>query len=200
MPGGAGHNRGNSQQNFATPRIFGAAVLQRLNIDQFAHDFAASSENAVANCYWDEELNSLSRTPERWRMALTAPDIENAWGWLNPPFDKIAPWAKACAALKETAGQIAFLVPAAVGSNWWHDYVHGRALVLFLNGRIPFDPKKPHWGYPKDLALCLYSATCEPSYEIWEWLFDVPTDLMAEHKQRCTEARAAEAAARKTTQ
>ena len=59
---------------------------------------------------------------------------------------------------------MAFLVPAAVGSNWFRDYVDGKALVLLLNGRLSFDGAGP---YPKDCILCLYGI--EPGYEVWSW-------------------------------
>lgn len=198
MPGGASFNRGNSAQNFATPRIFGAAVLEKLGIEDFMFDFAANSENAVSLCYWDKQTDALKQTDEDWLFAVQQP-YRSGWGWLNPPFDDIEPWAEKMTVLRDKSGSCAFLVPAAVGSNWWRDYTHGVAYVLLINGRIPFDPLKPHWGYPKDCALCLYSPEREPGYEVWSWLQDVPEDLLAAHKAACTEARAREKAEKAAT-
>lgn len=196
MPGGAAFNRGGSSQTFATPRIFGAAVMQKLDIEAFMFDFAADANNSVATCYWDEEANALAQSHEDWLFQVVQPAC-TGWGWLNPPFDDIDPWAAYMATLKDNGGSAAFLVPAAVGSNWWRDYVHGIAYVLFVNGRIPFDPVRPHWGYPKDCALCLYSSERDPGYEVWSWKHMVPEELMAAHQAACTTARLAEKAAKR---
>lgn len=197
MPGGAAFNRGNSAQTFATPAIFIAAVLTKLEIPEFMFDYAASAENTVALCYWDQATDALQQTNEDWLFAVQQP-YRTGWGWLNPPFAAIEPWAAQMAALKTAGGQGAFLVPAAVGSNWWRDYVHGIARVLLLNGRIPFDPEKPHWGYPKDCALCLYDSQQEPGYEVWTWLEDVPADALKAHKELCKNVRVAEKRVKQT--
>ena len=60
--------------------------------------------------------------------------------------------------------RIYFLVPAAVGSNWFRGYVHKKALVLFLNGRLSFDGKAP---YPKDCLLAVYGV--KAGYDVWKW-------------------------------
>jgi hypothetical protein len=74
------------------------------------------------------------------------------------------------------------LIPAGVGSNWWRDYVHNKAMVLLLNGRITFGgcPPNPKTGkvdaYPKDCALLLYSPENkfyidhgDAAYDVWSW-------------------------------
>ncbi len=63
---------------------------------------------------------------------------------------------------------MAFLVPASVGANWFSDAVDGRALVLFLNGRLCFMPDSSE-VYPKDCLLALYSPHVIPGYEVWAW-------------------------------
>ena len=120
---GASHNRGRSKQDYATPMVLITAVKNRLGIGGFAVDLAADEANAKADMWIDEGRNSLALD---WRLVIGA-----GWGWLNPPFDNITPWAKKCA---ETDAKIAFLVPASVGSNWYRDYVHRHAFTLFLNG------------------------------------------------------------------
>jgi hypothetical protein len=97
---------------------------------------------------------------------------QRGFGWLNPPFADICPWAKRCLETAAAGGQIAFLVPAAVGSNWFRDYCDpkttGMTHVLFLNGRLAFMPDKPKWLYPKDCMLVLYGYGYQ-SYEVWNW-------------------------------
>ncbi len=141
---------GKSKQDYATPPEFIEAVKRCLEIAAFTIDLAADETNTKAAEYYTEAQDSLTQEWTFW-----------GWAWLNPPFADISPWAKKCA---ESSARIAFLVPAAVGSNWFRDYVDGKARVLLLNGRISFDGVGP---YPKDCILCLYGA--EPGYEVWNW-------------------------------
>jgi phage N-6-adenine-methyltransferase len=150
---------GRSKQDYATPPEFIAAVEGLLGIVSFAHDFAADRLNSKGHTYWDEAVNSLSINRQGWADVLG-----RGWGWLNPPFANISPWAQRCAQLAEDGGKVALLVPAAVGANWFQDYVHGKARVYALNGRISFDGKNP---YPKDCILALYGD--EPGFYVWSW-------------------------------
>lgn len=154
---------GKSKQDYATPPEFIAAVKAHLNIDAFGVDLAADADNAKAALYFDEEHDSLAQdwTVFAWR----------GWCWLNPPFADITPWAKKCAEAAREGVRIAFLVPAAVGANWFRDHVDGWAHVLFLNGRISFDGVGP---YPKDCILCLYGPMHQ-GYEVWDWRKQTPS-------------------------
>lgn len=151
-----------SKQNYATPENFIEATKRRLGIQAFAHDFAADASNTTAETFFDEARDALS-------VSDWASYCRSGWGWLNPPFTAIRPWARKCAEAKAAGGSIALLVPAAVGSNWFRDHVDGQALVLLLNGRLAFMPDKPKWLYPKDTILALYSRNVRPGYEVWSW-------------------------------
>lgn len=154
---------GVSKQDYATPAVFLDAVKARLGITEFVIDLAASAENTKAHVWFDEQRDALS--VPRWEFF-----IQDGWAWLNPPFAQIAPWARKCAeTVARSDAKIAFLVPAAVGSNWYRDYMDGQhAHVLFLNGRIPFMPDKPKWLYPKDCILVLYGLGYQGS-SVWTW-------------------------------
>lgn len=154
---------GRSKQDYATPTAFLDAVKRRLGIQQFAFDFAASRANAQAPCWYDQRMNALAPHHD-WLAQIGA-----GWGWLNPPFSKIEPWVQRCQGLWADGGKIALLVPASVGSNWYRDWVHGYAQVLFLNGRLAFIPEQPTWLYPKDCMCCLYGPECRPGCEVWTW-------------------------------
>jgi phage N-6-adenine-methyltransferase len=151
---GASFARGESKQDYATPPEFIAAVKRRFGIAEFAHDLAASAENAKATAYFDFATDSLS---QNWRRLV-------GHLWLNPPFAAIASWAAKCAESSGPGRTIYLLVPAAVGSNWHAQYVDGKAMVYLLNGRICFDGNGP---YPKDCMLCVYGLA--PGYEVWTW-------------------------------
>lgn len=155
---------GRSKQNYRTPAVFINAVLSLLEIDKFTFDFAAEKQTAQAARYWTKEQNSFLFTCRQWKN-----NIGNGWGWLNPPFGDITPWAERCKQVSRLDARIAFLVPASVGSNWYRDHVDRFAFTLFLNGRIPFIENRPTWLYPKDCMLCLYDPTLEPGNEVWTW-------------------------------
>jgi phage N-6-adenine-methyltransferase len=153
---------GRSIQNYSTPKDFIDAVKGRFGITEFAYDLAAEVENTKAKHFFCEEEDSLAQD-----WSKLSGDL-----WLNPPYSRIGPWAQKCAEtpianIHENTcinRRIFFLVPAAVGSNWFADYVDGKALVLLLNGRLSFDGIAP---YPKDNLLAVYGEW--PGYEVCRW-------------------------------
>lgn len=155
---------GRSRQDYATPRDFVRAAQLKLGIDHFEFDFAADATNTVAPHFWTAADDSLVKTPEQWRA-----EIGDGWGWLNPPFKRIGPWARRCADVAALGGAIAFLVPASIGANWFRDDVDGKAHVLALNGRLPFIPEQPTWLYPKDCILCLFHEGSFGGVSVWDW-------------------------------
>lgn len=126
----------------------------RFGVDEFDFDLAASTRNAKARRYYTMQTDALERD---WT-------ILTGHLWLNPPYDRIEPWAAKCASTPTRMRRIYFLVPAAVGSNWFAKHVDGKARVYLLNGRLSFDGKHP---YPKDCVLALFGPT--PGYEVWRW-------------------------------
>jgi phage N-6-adenine-methyltransferase len=150
---------GRSKQDYGTPPEFLEAVKSRLKIEEFAIDLAASKANAVSSLFLSEEDNSFSFD---WHT-LTG----SGWAWLNPPFSNISLWAEKAALEAYKGAQIAMLVPASVGSNWWLDWVEPFAYTAFLNGRLTFVGCKD--PYPKDCALLLYHPWGFTGFEVWNW-------------------------------
>lgn len=159
---------GRSKQDYRTPDNFLEAVRRRFG--PLAWDLASDGMNSVADlaghlpptehCFMPE-TDALARD---WWEPDT--DLKGGWLWLNPPFGEISKWAAKCAEESERGARILFLVPAAIGANWFRDHVHGRAYVLGLNGRLCFDGKNP---YPKDLMLCVYGSGVGPGFDVWNW-------------------------------
>lgn len=148
---------GRSTQEVRTPRVLLRAVRALLGIDAFTVDLAATRENTVARNFYSKQANAL-RHP--WHLG--------GWNWLNPEFGTIAPWVRKAHEEQALGAKTIVLVPAAVGANWWRDWVHGKAQVLLLNGRITFvGHAQP---YPKDCALLVYAADWAPGYRIWSWM------------------------------
>jgi phage N-6-adenine-methyltransferase len=155
---GAGLNRHRSKQDYATPPDFMAEIHKR-----FGHptvDLAASAVNTKAHVYITEEQNSLT---VGWSETYL-----NCLAWLNPPFNDIEPWAMKCAV--ETAKphsrlRILLLTPASIGSAWFSDWVHKRAIVIALSPRLSFDGVSP---YPKDCMLSCFGFGVS-GFEVWRW-------------------------------
>jgi phage N-6-adenine-methyltransferase len=152
--------RGLSKQDVGTPDDFLAAAKRKLGIFAFGLDIAASARNAVAKRYYTKAQDCFKQPS--WKSP------GKQWSFLNPEFDSIAPYAERCLRERDDNGaRIALLVPASVGANWWSDYVHRKALVLLLNGRITFVGQRD--PYPKDCALILYSPDLVSGYDVWRW-------------------------------
>lgn len=157
---------GRSKQDYGTPDVLLNAVRKALGVKQFCHDFAADDTNMVCPSYWTIEDDSLKQSTDKWREKVGM----YGWGWLNPPFAHIGPWAEKCAEVGADGGHICLLVPASVGSNWYRDFVHMKARVVFLNGRITFVGQPQ--GYPKDCLLALYGPNVTVGYDVWKWMTD----------------------------
>jgi phage N-6-adenine-methyltransferase len=145
---------GKSRQDYETPWEFIHAVETMLS-EKFEVDLAATANNTKATRYVG--YNSLNQDWDTYQGLL----------WLNPPFANIEPWAKKCA--ESVKARICFLVPASIGSNWFTNYVHNKAMVLALSPRISFDGKGP---YPKDCILAVYrNLYLSPitGFRLWRW-------------------------------
>jgi phage N-6-adenine-methyltransferase len=148
-----------SKQDYCTPPEFLDALKWKLGIDYFMLDLAATAENTVAFLFYDETRDSLKQD---WKS--------DGWGFCNPPYANIRPWVQKAWFESQLGAKVAMLVPASTGSNWWRDWVDGKACVLFMNGRLSFDGIAP---YPKDTAILLYDRTYVGGYGVWNWRKEV---------------------------
>lgn len=153
---------GRSKQDYSTPADFIDAVKKRLRIHDFGWDLAADELNTKSSYgYFNEAQNAIVQDWHNLNFML-----DSGWCWLNPPFAHIEPWVKKAWEESQKGAYIAMLIPAGVGANWWRDWVHDKAHVLLLNGRLSFDGIAP---YPKDCALLLYTPMIHGGYEVWTW-------------------------------
>ena len=151
---------GRSKQDYKTPPEFLEAVKKRFRISEFALDLAASNGNNVCLEYYTKENDSL-RKDLSWES--------NGVAWLNPPYSNIRPWVKKAheQTLASNLVDLFMLLPAAVGSNWFRDYVNLKCRIILLNGRIRFVGASG--PYPKDCMLLHYNMTAPKGYEVWDW-------------------------------
>ncbi len=152
---GPSMNKGKSKQDYGTPRDFLDAVEKRFGSIHF--DLAASASNAKAQDYFTEADDALSKNWAQCPGSLL---------WLNPPFADIAPWAAKCALHASASVRILLLTPASVGSNWFAEHVHGKAIVLGLNPRLTFEGTSD--PYPKDLMLSCFGFGVN-GFDVWRW-------------------------------
>jgi phage N-6-adenine-methyltransferase len=156
---------GKSKQDYRTPPEFLQAVRVLLGIRKFSLDAAADIRNRVCPLHYSKERNGLHHP---WSTRITR--TIDWWVWCNPPYADIDPWVrKAYVELMGHGVQSALLLPAAVGSLWWANWVHEKALVQFIRPRLVFVGETA--PYPKDLALVLYSPQLLPGYEPWDWKY-----------------------------
>jgi hypothetical protein len=117
------------QQNYRTPPDFLIACLRRAGFEDFAFDLACTAADCVGaeGGFMYPELNALE---EDWSFLA---DV--GLSWLNPPFAQSGAFAKKCA---ESGIPILANVPVAIGTNWWRQYVHRKAVVLGV-GRLVYN-------------------------------------------------------------
>lgn len=157
---------GRSKQDYGTPWEFIRAVEARWGCLDI--DLAARADNAKAPLFITPEEDSLTTLWSRHSAR---------YAWLNPPFAKLWEWAHRCRCYAEdfrkAGGRIFLLTPASIGSDWFAEHVHGKALVLGLRPRMIFDgtPPNPKTGkpdpYPKDLMLSVFGETS--GFDTWKW-------------------------------
>jgi hypothetical protein len=110
--------------------------------------------------YYDEAMDSLA-DHNSWKVTT------GGWAFCNPPYGDIRPWVEKAYTESQDGAQIAMLVPASVGSNWWRDWVEDVAYTIFLNGRITFVGASA--PYPKDCAILLYAKYLHGGHVYWRW-------------------------------
>lgn len=161
------HKRGRSKQDYQTPPELLMAVRRYLGIRDFSIDLAAARHNTVHPVYFTEDDDALQQSWHQWT------GHDHGWGWCNPPFAHIEPWVKHASTQMAMGAQVAMLLPAGIGSNWFRQWVHLQAFWLALNGRLTFMGQPT--CYPKDCILVLWDLDLQPGasgnapYDVWEW-------------------------------
>lgn len=146
---------GKSEQVVGTPDDFFQAAQERFG--KFTWDLAADNSNAKCENFFTVEQNSLVQNWSKLDGNL----------FLNPPFERIAPWAEKCALESHLGANIFMLVPASVGSNWYLEFVEPYAYVFALSPRLTFIGHNT--SYPKCLVLAYYSSYHLTGFKTWRW-------------------------------
>lgn len=162
--------RGESSGDIWTPWRFANAVVEKFG--PLSWDLAATKESCKSGTghFISPGQDSLTVSWHELDCSLCV----NRLFWLNPPYDKLTPWVKKCAAESRLGIEILLLVPMG-GQNWYWDYVEPYADVYSV-GRMVFDNCFDKHGnlvttnYPKDLILAHYYQNCTGSRpQRWRW-------------------------------
>lgn len=147
---------GSSRQDYQTPPEFYKALCVKLGVSQCVIDLAASRDNSLCANYYNKEEDALTQS---WSF--------EGWAYCNPPFGDIAPWVEKAYVESQKGAHVAMLLPASVGSNWYANWGHGKAHVLFVSPRLTFVGCEA--PYPKDVMVLLYMKYVRGGYECWNW-------------------------------
>ena len=124
-----------NKMDWTTPKDFFEKLNREFN---FTLDPCASKENALCKKFYTVQENGL---------------LQN-WGgervFCNPPYGrKIGEWVKKCyeESLKPNT-TIVLLIPNRSDTKWYHEYIHGKARVEPVKGRLKFGNSKNSAPFP----------------------------------------------------
>lgn len=111
------------KQNWATPPDLFESLHEEFN---FTIDVCAEKWNAkLPLSYWDREDNCLDQ------------DWSNHRCFMNPPYGReIKQFIEKAA--NSNAEVVVALLPARTDTNYFHNYIYGKAEIRFLKGRVNF--------------------------------------------------------------
>lgn len=145
------------QQCYRTPGDFLEAVKRRFALPQLDWDGACTETDCVgvSGGYFYPQVDALAQD---W-SELADPEIT---AWVNPPFAQSGAF---CAKAAASGARVLALIPVAIGTRWWKQHVHRRAVVAGV-GRLVFNNPdgtpvcgkngKPQ-GINRDCALLAYN-------------------------------------------
>jgi DNA N-6-adenine-methyltransferase Dam len=145
------------QQNYRTPVTFLAACLRRFELERIDWDCACTEQDSVGESggYFFPQVDALAQD---WRE-LADPTIT---AFFNPPFAQSGAF---CGKAAASGARVLALIPVAIGTQWWRQHVHRKAVVVGV-GRLVFNNPdgtpvlgkngKPQ-GINRDCALLAYN-------------------------------------------
>ena len=131
---------GKRGDNWSTPTDF----YEKLNDEfHFSVDVAASDENSKCERYYTVKSNGLAQ------------DWTGETVWCNPPYGRqIRQWVcKAYSTVREGKSTVVMLLPARTDTEWFHDYVYGKAEIRFVKGRLKFGNVDQRARFPSMVVI-----------------------------------------------
>lgn len=127
--------------DWETPRALFAELHSEF---RFGLDVCASASNKKCRRFFSKEVDGLKQV---WRVF---PDDGKA-AWMNPPYGReIGKWIRKAA---EATCTVVALVPARTDTEWWHNYIQGKAEVRFIRGRLRFGKATQNAPFPSAVVI-----------------------------------------------
>ena len=120
---------------WATPQAF----FDKLN-DEFGFtlDVCAIPDNAKCEKYFTPSDDGLS---QEWNGVV----------WCNPPYGReIGKWVRKA---YESQSTVVMLLPARTDTQWFHNYIYGKAEIRFVKGRLKFGDGKNSAPFPSMVVV-----------------------------------------------
>lgn len=127
------------EESWATPTSFFAELDKEFH---FTLDPCASAENHKCEKYFTKEQDGLKQDWKGYRV------------FCNPPYGRdIKRWVQKCHEESKHCPLIVMLVFARTDTQWFHDYVYGKAELRFIKGRLHFGDSKNAAPAPSMLVI-----------------------------------------------
>jgi len=126
-------------EEWATPQAFFDKLDEGFH---FTLDPCATSENAKCAKFYTKEQDGLAQ------------DWTGETVFCNPPYGReIKDWVKKCAEHGQRGGVAVMLIPARTDTQWFHEYIYGKAGIHFIKGRIKFGESKNSAPFPSMVVI-----------------------------------------------
>lgn len=109
----------------------------------FDLDPCADEANHKCSLYYTKEQNGLMQPWEGHNV------------FCNPPYGReIGKWVKrGCEQGKLPNTLVVMLLPARTDTKWFHDFIYGKAEIVFLRGRLKFGGSKNSAPFPSMIVI-----------------------------------------------
>ena len=133
-----------------TPQKF----FDRLNEEfHFVLDAAATYRNTKCKLYYSIYPDALTQS---WNHGGAV--------FCNPPYGRnIGKWVQKAYEESQSGVTIVMLLPARTDTQWFHNWVYGKAEIRFIKGRIKFEDEegKKLWNAPFPSMIVIYDSNME---------------------------------------
>jgi site-specific DNA-methyltransferase (adenine-specific) len=128
-----------NSDEWATPQEFFDKLDEEFH---FTLDPCATAENAKCKKFFTKDQDGLSQ------------DWAGETVWCNPPYGKtIGQWCKKCYEHSLHGDVAVMLIHARTDTQWFHEWVYGKAELRFVKGRIRFNGSKWNAPFPSMVAI-----------------------------------------------
>ena len=108
----------------------------------FTLDPCCVPETALCAKFYTPEDDGLSQS---WRGERV---------FMNPPYGReVGQWVEKAYNEARKGAFVVGLVPARTDTAWWHNYVIGKASILYLSGRLKFGDAKQSAPFPSVILI-----------------------------------------------